>query len=319
MYTLQAPQKKPTNIPAGNIAPSLARPRAPALAAASPRPVVDHHLAVADAPDVHALSTGVRGDEQRGDLGLVVLAQYGRGCSIELRALLRSEADLVAAAVAFLELLEQVDPLFLQVPDVRWRQQRRRWGRRLDAGDHALDGVASRRRRAVVLVQLTVAEHAALVVVVAGPAALAELVVAAKRARRWLAVVAVVVGVLVRAPTATRHRRWVGRARARCTAAARRAGVTRRSRPRWRLVTGEPAARVRHRHPGVETATLPPGRSPSNKRVYLLYFVVPRVLRERCAGYVKTGRGIVVQLLSSVFNMFQSGYCTAVDDSSVCM
>lgn len=184
--------------------------------------MVYDYLAVAYSPYVHAFPARVGGDQQRGDLGLVVLAEYGRGGPgpVELGAFLGRETDLVPAAVTLLELLQQVDPLLLQVPYVGGREER--WGRggRIDAGHDALHGVAAGGGRAVVVVQLAVPEHAALVVVVARPAPLAELVVASEASGRGLAVVAVVVRVLVRASTAARHRGRVGRARARRASAA---------------------------------------------------------------------------------------------------
>lgn len=179
-----------------------------------------HHFAVAHSSYVHPLPARVRSDQQRGDLGLIVLAQYSCRPPVQLGAFLGRETDLVPAAMTLLQLLEQVDPLLLQVPYVRGRQERRRRGGGIDAGHDALDGVASGRRRAVVVVQLAVAEHAALVIVVAGPAPLAELVVASKPSRRGLAVIAVVVRVLVRSPAAARHRGRVGRARARRASAS---------------------------------------------------------------------------------------------------
>lgn len=98
--------KQPEHIPAGNIPATLARARTPSLAASSPRPMMHDHLAITDSSNVHTLSTGVRGDEQRSDLGLIILAQNSGRCSIEFSAFLWRETDLVTAAMAFLELLQ---------------------------------------------------------------------------------------------------------------------------------------------------------------------------------------------------------------------
>lgn len=105
---------------------------------------MDKYLAVADPSNVHPLSAGMRRDEKRRDFRLVVLAEYRRR-DVEFRPFFRGET-LVAAAVTLLELFEKMNTLFLEMPDVRRREQQRRWGRWLDARYDALDSVASRRR-----------------------------------------------------------------------------------------------------------------------------------------------------------------------------
>lgn len=147
-------------------------------------------------------------------------------------------------------------------------------GGSIDAGDYALHSVTSRRRWTVVIVQLAVPEHAALVVVMAGSTTLAKLIVAPESTRRRLAVVPVVVGIRVSPPTTSGHRGRMCWARTRCAASSRRAGVTRRSRPRGRFVAGKPATRIRYGHPGVETATLPPGRNPSNNGCTIFHVLI---------------------------------------------
>lgn len=203
------------SLPVGNIATPLARCRPSRLAAAPPRAVVYHYFSIAHPSYVHAFPARMRGDQQRCDLGLVVLAQNGGRGAVEFGAFLGRETDLVPAAVTLLQLFQEMDPLLLQVSYVRRGQKGRGRGRGVDAGHDALDGVPSGRRWAIVVVQLPIAQHAALVIVVACPAPLAELVVAPEPSWRGLAVVAVVVRVLVGAPAAARHCRRMGRARAR--------------------------------------------------------------------------------------------------------
>lgn len=107
-------------LPAGNVATTLARSWTSPVAASSPRTMMHNHLAVADSSDIHTLPAGVRSNEQRGDLGFVVLAEYGGGRPIHLHSLLWREADLVAAAVTFLQLFQQMYPFLLKMPDI-WR------------------------------------------------------------------------------------------------------------------------------------------------------------------------------------------------------
>lgn len=142
-----------------------------------------------------------------------------------------------------------------------------------------------RGRRAIVIVEFAIAENAALIVLVTRTATLTELVVTTESSRRWLTVIAVVVGILVGSSATSRH---CGRMSWTCTRCATpgRPRVARRSRSRRRVVTRKSAARTRHRHRRVKAAAFTPRRNPSNHKCTRFKFLIMTCGLKLNASYV---------------------------------